>query len=318
MQYSNDPQGDNAPPSYPGADYYANLAKNSTPPDAPRVSKYSEAPYLSPVMPLPRSQQMRSHNAFTRFVVAWGGMNRLLISLGSAALSVVVYYYIWDPSWLFAFGLVGLLLIHELGHDFALRVKRLPATFPIFIPGMGAFVTLPNQPISMRDDAEISLAGPLFGGIGSLLCLIASFIFIQHYAFNFVGPEPTLLRLATFSFFINLLNLIPILPLDGGHIGRVLSPILGVIGLGLLVLLYFVPGSPLQGSIFLLLIGFLGINEVMRGFNSPVRQVIMRSADRISVAVMYGGLAILLFLGYWATTNDVALTILRWRIGIFH
>jgi Zn-dependent protease len=299
------------PPRYPGAEYYQQLAERGAPQQV--TPKYNEkqaqapVPFLTPVQPLPRDQQMRTHNPFTRFIVRWGGTQRLLIMLGTAALSVVVYYFLWEQSWLFAFGLVGLLFVHEMGHAFALRIKKLPATFPIFIPGMGAFVTLPNQPISMRDDAEISLAGPFLGGVGSLVALA---IFVV--TLNFIW-----LDLAYFSFFINLLNLIPVLPLDGGHIGRVLSPLLGVLGLVLLAALYFVPGSPFQGSIFILLIGFLGINEVMRGFNTPVRQMVMRQADRITVAVMYGGLAVLLGLGFWATdNNNFIVMILRWRLGL--
>ena len=315
MHYPEDPSADGAPPRYPGADYYQNLADQAKQQQAtyqPIAQKYAENPYMPPVQP---RQRMRTHNAFTRFVVAWGGMNRLLLSLGSAAVSVIAYYALWFPSWTFAAGLVASICIHELGHAFALRVKHMRATFPIFIPLMGAFVTLPNTPISMRDQADISLAGPFLGGVAALVCFIMSIVFVQ-YTPGYVSIEPIWLLLAHFGFLINLINLVPMLPLDGGHIASTLSRWLPAVGLGILVVLFFWPATPFYHSYFLLLIGFLGINDVMRSLNGTGRIMVMRTADRVTVAVMYGGLALLLFAGFIASSDDTILhTLLRWRTG---
>jgi Zn-dependent protease len=285
------------PPKYPGAEYYRELAARGpvpppgyTPPSAPPSMQR-----LAPIAPQYAQPSMaQGHTAFSRFVIAWGGWNRLWIFLGSAAVSALVYTYLWGHGdWGIGLGLVALICIHEFGHAFALRIKRLPATFPIFIPGIGAFVTLPNQPISLRDDAEISLAGPLLGGVASLACLLI-------YIFT-LGPfSQTIqwLELAYYGFFLNALNLIPVLPLDGGHIGRALSRYFSIAGLAIIALLYFTS----QNFIFLL-IGFYGLSDVMQSFNSPVRQIAMRSHDRTVVLIMYGVVAALLLLGYWATSD---------------
>lgn len=290
------------PPKYPSADYYRDLAARSPapspgygPPSAP-----NSAPRLTPIAPQyaqPRYAQpgmARGHTAFSRFVIAWGGWNRLWIFLGSGILSAIVYTFYWgNGDWAIGIGLVLLICIHEFGHAFALRIKRLPATFPIFIPGIGAFVTLPNQPISLRDDAEISLAGPLLGGIASLVCMLIFVFTLGHTVHSDLWYG-----LATFGFFLNALNLIPVLPLDGGHIGRALSRYFSVVGLAIIAVLYFT-----TQNWFFLLIGFYGLSDVMQSFNSPVRQIAMRSHDRTVVFIMYGVVAALLLLGSWAMST---------------
>ncbi|MBA3826278.1 MAG: site-2 protease family protein, partial [Ktedonobacterales bacterium] len=266
---------------------------------APSYSAPAPAPRLDPFTQAQQQlRPMRGHNSFSRFVIAWGGWNRLWIMLGTMALSIVVYYYYFYPSWLFAFGFTVLLLIHELGHAFTIRLKKMRATFPIFIPGMGAFVTLPNQPISLRDDAEISLAGPFWGGIASALCLVPAILFFPGN----IDLSNIFLKLAFYGLFLNLLNLIPVLPLDGGHIGKALSPWLSVAGLVMLGALYFY-----TQNFFFLLIGIFGLSYVTQGFNSPANRVVMRRADRNIVAVMYFGLAALLAVGFWATNSNEAL-----------
>ncbi len=294
----NPPEG---PPKYPDPEFYRNYQAPKYGPPSP-----TPAPRLDPyVQQRQQINPARGHNSFSRFVIAWGGWNRLWIMLGTMALSIVVYYFYFYQSWVFALGFTVLLLIHELGHAFTIRLKKMRATFPIFIPGMGAFVTLPNQPISLRDDAEISLAGPFLGGIASVLCFIPA---VLLYYSNF-SLSQDFAQLAFYGLFLNLLNLIPVLPLDGGHIGRVLSPYLAIVGLVILGLLYFSTRNP-----FFLLIGIFGLSYVSQGFNSPTNRIVMRRADRTIVAVMYGGLAALLGLGFWAVqSSQVLIFFLRLR-----
>ena len=286
----NQPDG---PPQYPDPEYY----RNYQPPQSQQ--KYPSADYVPRLDPIAQARAQvrapRGHNAFSRFVIAWGGWNRLWIMLGTMALSIVVYYFLFDPSWIFAVGFTLLLLIHELGHAFTILINKMQATFPIFIPGMGAFVTLPNQPISLRDDAEISLAGPFLGGLASALCFIPAVTLIYHN----IELSDVFFKLAYYGLLLNALNLIPVLPLDGGHIGRALSPQLSVVGLVILALLFFYTRNS-----FFLLIGIFGLSYMTQGFDY---RVVMRRADRVIVAVMYAGLAALLLLGFWAINSPAVI-----------
>jgi Zn-dependent protease len=292
----------NDPPRYPGKEFYDKF-------DPAAYGQPAPAPRLNPVDPYAQAGQQwqptGGHNAFSRFVIAWGGWNRLWIMLGTAALSIVVYYFYFYQSWVFALGFTVLLLIHELGHAFTIRIKRMRATFPIFIPGMGAFVTLPNQPISLRDDAEISLAGPFLGGVAAVLC------FIPCIFFYFSNPalSQDFYELTFYGIFLNLLNLIPVLPLDGGHIGRVLSPAFAYIGLAILAVLYFS-----THNFFFLFIGIFGLSYLTQGASTIRDRVVMRNADRTVVAAMYLGLAAALGLAFWAIrTPEVISYFLRLR-----
>lgn len=299
-----DQRGFASPPVYPSADYYRELAERGTVTPSPPLptSIYHDA--------LPQQHvatPMRSHNVFTRWAVRYGGVNRILLSIGSALLSLLIYYFVfkqsfapddWQGPFFLSLGIVGLFTVHEFGHVFALRLKKLPATFPIFIPLIGAFVTLPNQPISTRDDAEISIAGPFLGGVGALICLVIAIVGYDSLAS--VSPEPLeiWLQLAYFGFLLNLFNLFPIMPLDGGHIAKAISPLLTIVGFVGLVLLYIYTRNS-----FLLLIGIFGFQEVLRIFNGPRYAPNIRAQDRVRVIIMYVALAAVLAIGYWLTST---------------
>lgn len=125
----------------------------------------------------------------------------IFIALGGYAL-------IW--GWRFAAGFVLLILVHELGHYLEARRQGLNPQLPVFIPFLGAYVALRNQPFDPWRNALVSVAGPVAGGIGAAVCLV--------YA-NAVDSD--LLRaLAYAGFFLNLINLVPIGFLDGGHLLR--------------------------------------------------------------------------------------------------
>lgn len=118
------------------------------------------------------------------------------------------YALIW--GWRFAVGFVILILVHELGHYVEARRQGLNPQLPVFIPFLGAYVALRNQPFDPWRNGLVSVAGPVAGGIGALACLVYG---------NAVDSD--LLRsLAYAGFFLNLVNLIPIGILDGGHILR--------------------------------------------------------------------------------------------------
>jgi Zn-dependent protease len=122
-----------------------------------------------------------------------------------------VYWAAW--GWKFAAGLVAAIYVHEMGHVAALRRFGIPATAPMFLPGIGAVVRLKQRPATPREDAAVGLAGPLWG-LGA--CVAAALV-------HLVTGWGSWAAIATVSAWINLFNLLPLGPLDGGRAFAALS-----------------------------------------------------------------------------------------------
>jgi Zn-dependent protease len=120
-------------------------------------------------------------------------------------ISVGAYALIW--GWRFAIGIVLLILVHEAGHYFEARRQGLSPSLPTFVPFLGAYVTFraANDP---WQGAKIAIMGPFIGGLGALACYVAGDVYDSRL----------LLALAYTGFLLNLFNLIPIVPFDGGAI----------------------------------------------------------------------------------------------------
>lgn len=123
----------------------------------------------------------------------------------SVGVSFGVYWAAW--GWAFALGLVGSIYVHELGHVVALRRYGIPASAPMFIPGIGAFVRLDRRPATPIEDARVGLAGP-WAGLGATLI-----VFAVHLATG----SPLFAALTQVGAFLNLFNLIPVWQLDGSR-----------------------------------------------------------------------------------------------------
>ncbi|WP_409421222.1 site-2 protease family protein [Pseudaeromonas sp. ZJS20] len=178
-------------------------------------------------------------------LVSAGKLGPLLVTLGSMLLSVVIYAQLF--GWAFAVGFVGLLLVHELGHYLAARQRGLAVGAPTFIPFVGAWIELKTQPMSVETEAWVALAGPLLGTLGAMGC----------YYLGRHGGGNLWLALAYMGCLLNLFNLIPLTPFDGGRIVAILSPKLWLVGIPVLVALFFYRPSPL-----LLLVAVLAAPQV--------------------------------------------------------
>lgn len=152
-------------------------------------------------------------------------------------------------GWLFGVGFVVLIFIHEMGHAFAIRREGLDAGWPVFIPFFGAMISLKGQPPSRAAEARIAYAGPVAGTLASLVAA----------SFYLVFGGRIWLGLAYTGFFLNLFNLIPISPLDGGRVAQVFSPRAALIGGLLLGAMFLVTMAPQ-----LLLIGALAVMHNLR------------------------------------------------------
>jgi Zn-dependent protease len=117
-------------------------------------------------------------------------------------------YSFWFHSWTFGVGLATLILVHELGHVMEARRQGLKVSWPMFIPFLGAYVTISRAGLTPFRSGLISLAGPFVGALGAVACWIASAANGSHQ----------LLVLANIGFLLNAFNLLPIGFLDGGHI----------------------------------------------------------------------------------------------------
>lgn len=160
-------------------------------------------------------------------------LGKLLASGGSMLLSVAVYA--WVFGWRYALGFVGLLFVHEMGHYLAARYKGLEVGAPTFIPFVGAWIELKDLPHDAPTEAFIGLAGPVLGTVGALL------VYLSARAWNL----DWLLAVAYSGFFLNLFNLIPLSPFDGGRITAVLSPRIWLLGVPVLAALFWWRPSPL-------------------------------------------------------------------------
>lgn len=126
-------------------------------------------------------------------------------TLLSMFLSMGFYWTLW--GWKFAVGFVLSIYVHEMGHVMALRRLGIAATAPMFIPGVGAFIRAKQYPATPSDDAEVGLAGPLWGMGAALGCLAMAAVTDSAYW----------VALAHVGGWVNLFNLLPIWQLDGGR-----------------------------------------------------------------------------------------------------
>jgi Zn-dependent protease len=140
-------------------------------------------------------------------VVAAVKFGFLAVKFFGVFISVAAYALIW--GWRFAVGFVVLILVHELGHYVVARLQGLHPALPVFIPFLGAYVAIKDAPRDPWKNGLISIAGPIAGGLGALVC----------FALGNANDSDLLLALAYAGFLLNLFNLIPIFPLDGGFIG---------------------------------------------------------------------------------------------------
>ena len=126
-------------------------------------------------------------------------------------LSLGVYWAAW--GWQFALGLVLSIYVHEMGHVAALKRLGFKATAPMFLPGLGAVIRLQQHPANPHEDAEIGLAGPLYG-LGAAIIALIGWAVTHH---------PMLAAIASVGAWINLFNLLPVWTLDGGRAFHAMS-----------------------------------------------------------------------------------------------
>ncbi|MCC7257978.1 MAG: site-2 protease family protein [Gammaproteobacteria bacterium] len=209
----------------------------------------------------------------------------LLKTGGTMLLSVGAYALLL--GWRYAVGFVLLIFCHEMGHFLAARHRGLAVGAPTFIPFVGAWIELKQLPHDVETEAYVGIAGPVVGTLATLVCFV----------FAVLGDSTLLLALAYAGFMLNLFNLIPLSPFDGGRITAIISPRVWLLGVPLLGALFFVSPSPM-----LILIALLAAPQVwavLRGRAEaamPAGYYETPTALRLRYAVWYLGLAAFLAL----------------------
>ncbi|MES3022614.1 MAG: site-2 protease family protein [Pseudomonadota bacterium] len=211
------------------------------------------------------------------WLFAAGKLGQLLMTGGTMLLSIVVYS--WVFGWRYAVGFVLMIFVHEMGHYLAARQRGLNVGAPTFIPFIGAWIALKDVPHDVETEAYIGIAGPIAGTAAAMACY-------------FVARETDsrlLMALAYSGCMINLFNLIPVSPLDGGRITAIISPKVWLAGVPLLVGLFFYSPSPM-----LILIGLLAYPQLKKAIwgdpSLPSGYYEVPLEARINYAVMYIGL----------------------------
>jgi Zn-dependent protease len=180
---------------------------------------------------------------------AAGKLGKFLTTGGTMLLSVFAYSFVF--GWRYAVGFVALIFLHEMGHYLAAKKRGLNVGAPTFIPFVGAWIQMKEQPMDAETEAFVGIAGLMLGSTAAFVCYLLAIDAGSHL----------LLALSYAGFVLNLFNLIPVSPLDGGRIVSVISPRIWFLGFPMLVALFIWRPSPL-----LILIAVFALPQLWTAF----------------------------------------------------
>lgn len=245
--------------------------------------------YRPPMRAMPRRSGLRRWwTAAVGILVKF----KAILVVGSVLLSLLVYGLSF--GWAFGAGLIAVIAIHESGHVVANRRRGIPASLPVFIPFLGAFIGLKQMPKNAADEAFIGIMGPLFG-------LGAS---IGAFVLGAATGHPIFFAIAEVGFLIHVFNLMPVIPLDGGRSVAFWgwkAWIPGIFGM-LLVLFY----NPLTNqfsidpvtAIILVIVAVSLLREPKR--RSPTYNAIS-VRERVTFGSIWAFALVVSMAGYWLT-----------------
>ncbi len=206
-----------------------------------------------------------------------------LKTLLTMLIAVWAYGTIWGLP--FAVGFILLIFVHELGHGLVMRQQGIPAGAPVFIPFVGAVIAMKGMPRNAYVEALVGIGGPALGTLGAAVCLGIGWATQSQFWF----------ALASTGFLINLFNMLPVSPLDGGRIAGVISRWLWLVGFGLGGFIFFKTQSPL---LFLILVfGAFSFFRMLKQKNTSYYDVDIKY--RTTIALSYFGLIAIMSIGMW-------------------
>jgi len=222
----------------------------------------------------------------------------LWFTIVSTALTAVLYAQLF--GWSFGVGIVLLILVHESGHVVVARAMGIPVTLPVLIPFLGAFVSMKQQPRTIAQESVMAIGGPILGSVAAGLC------YLGYVAMPDTDTGQLLRALAYFGFLINLFNLVPVTPLDGGRVLSLLSKWFNVAGLAIaagLLLFEMQAGNTVSPVLFLVLL--FGAFSTFQRFRSTVLNPAYYAVDartKVVIGSLYLGLLLALGVGMLNTS----------------
>lgn len=288
------------------------LEREPSAPGSPRVETFirhgdtARLP-MSLLQSLPKPSRPSMVAAGLAAAVLWMSKAKWFTTVVSLAASVGAYALI--GTWTFAAGLLGVVLIHELGHAWVMRGHGLRAGAPIFIPFVGALIAMRDQPRDARVEAEIGYGGPLAGAFASTVAFVLFYI----------TKSEAWILVSLLGYLLNLFQMIPVLPLDGGRIVAAISPRLWIIGIGFLALitgLTWVHPRPeyVPGTILLLFIASSGMGRAFEAWNNPKRLGPGGYYDVPGSYRLAMGMAYLLLTAFLAWMTYTCLQVMNWPV----
>jgi Zn-dependent protease len=209
-------------------------------------------------------------------------LGKLLTTAGTMLVSLVAYAWIY--GWRYAAGFLALMFCHEMGHYIAARQRGLNVGVPTFIPFVGAWIELKDRPHDAETEAYVGLAGPLAGTLAALVC----------YFWSRNTGSSLLLAVAYSGFFLNLFNMIPVPPFDGGRVTAAISRKLWLVGAPVLLALFL--WRPNSILILMAVLAAPQILGVLRGSPDPedAAYYSVPVQKRIEYGLLYIGLLVYL------------------------
>lgn len=259
----------------------------------------------------PPQEPPRQHsgNGFQKSAgLGLGAMLLLLLSKGKSLLfalkytkflgtAVSMFVMIWSYAvfygWRYAAGIVLMIAIHEFGHYITAKAVGMPVSAPVFIPFVGALITMKVPPKDAWQEAIVALGGPFFGLVAGLCALY----------WGIVNHSGLVQAIAYFSFFITLFNMIPVSPLDGGRIVTALSPWVWVVGLIVMAVAAWYTFSPLM--ILILFFGIYRARQTWSQRHDPRQQryFTVSAPKRWLIGIAYGLITALSGVGVYLFTG---------------
>lgn len=211
-------------------------------------------------------------------------LGKFASTLGSMFFMIFIYAQMY--GWAYGLGFVLLIFAHEMGHYIAAKIVNIDVSGPVFIPFIGAFISMKDQPTDATTEAKIAAGGPILGSLAALVCIF----------FYMVTDNNLFLALAYSGFMINLFNLIPIHPLDGGRIVTAISPKIWFIGIPILLFVSIKFFNPI-----LMLFLIMGCVQAFKQWKNPSVDYYNTSiTTKIVFSLIFFGLIVFLGIGIFS------------------